>query len=99
MEISTANHDPFGIANSSDLLGDAYVSSGKYETAIEYYEKTLGIYSEIGHLSGRIKSNLKLGNTHFMLAQHQIAIEYSKNSLEISTTIGEQQEMPVAIVS
>ena len=89
MEISTANHDPFGIASSSERLGDAYVSSGKYETAIGYYKKTLEIYSEIGDLSGRMESNLKLGNTHLKLAQYQIAIEYSKNSLEISTTIGE----------
>ena len=87
-EISTANHDPFGIVNSSDLLGDAYVSSGKYETGIEYYEKSLEIYSEINHLSGRIESNLKLGNTHYKLAQYQTAIKYSKNSLEISTIIG-----------
>ena len=36
LEISTANHDSFGVANNSDLLGDAYVSSGKYEMAIEY---------------------------------------------------------------
>ena len=58
LEISTANHDPLGIASSSERLGDAYVSSGKYETATEYYEKSLKMYSEIGHLSGRIKSNL-----------------------------------------
>ena len=88
LEISTANHDPFGIVNSSDLLGDAYVNSGKYQTGIEYYEKSLEIYSEINHLLGRIQSNLKLGNTHYKLAQYQTAIKYSENSLEISKIIG-----------
>ena len=88
-ETSSGNHDPFVIATTNDLLGDVYVSSDKYETAIEYYEKSLEIYSEIGHLSERLKSNLKLSNTHHKLAQYQTAIEYSQKSLEISTTIGE----------
>ena len=99
LEISTANHDPLGIANNNERLGDAYVSSGKYETATEYYEKSLEMYSEIGHFSAKIKSNLKLANTHYKLAQYQTAIEYSKSSLEISTTFGEPSGIPVAIVS
>ena len=41
LEISTKNRDPFGIANYNELLGDAYVSSWKYETAIEYYIKNV----------------------------------------------------------
>ena len=53
LEIRTKNRDPFGIANYNDFLGDAYVSSWKYETAIEYYKKSLEIFSDIGHLSGR----------------------------------------------
>ena len=64
LEISTKNGDPSGIANYNELLGDAYVSSWKYETAIEYYKK-----SDIGDLSGRMKSNLKLGTTYFELVE------------------------------
>ena len=69
LEISTKNGDPSGIANYNELLGDAYVSSWKYETAIEYYKKSLEIYSDIGDLSGRMKSNLKLGTTYFELVE------------------------------
>ena len=65
MEISTANHDSFGIANNSDCLGDAYVSSGKYEMTIDYYKESLEIYNEIDHLLGTIKCNLKLANTQY----------------------------------
>ena len=89
LEISTKNHDSFGIANNSDLLGDAYVSSGKYEMAIEYYKRSLEIYNEIDDLLGTIKCNFKLANTHYKLAQYHTAIEYCKKSLEISATIDE----------
>ena len=89
LEAATANRDPLGIAKFSDLLGDAYRSTGKYETAIEYYKKSLEICSEIRNLSGRIKSNLKLGNTYYKLSQYHPAIQYYKTSLEISTNIRE----------
>ena len=89
LEASTANRDPLGIATFSDLLGDAYESKGKYETAIEYYKKSLEIRSEIGNLSGRIKSNLDLANAHYKLSQYHPAIQYCKTSLEISTNIRE----------
>ena len=46
-ETSSANLNLLGITNSSELLGDAYLNSGKYETAIEYYKKGLEIYTEI----------------------------------------------------
>ena len=89
LEISTKNHYSFGIANNSDLLGDAYVSSGKYEMAIEYYKKSLEIYNEIDDLLEKIKCNFKLANSHYKLAQYHTAIEYCKKSLEISATIDE----------
>ena len=89
LEISTKNHDSFGVANNSDLLGDAYVSSGKYEMAIEYYKRSLEIYNEIDDLLEQIKCNLKLANTHYKLAQYHTAKEYGKKSLEISATIDE----------
>ena len=59
-EISTKNRDPFGIVNYNELLGDAYVSSWKYETAIEYYKKSLEIYSDIGDWSGRNEKQFKI---------------------------------------
>ena len=46
LKMSNANRDPLGIANYH--VGDAYFSSGKYETAIKYYEKSLEIYIQIG---------------------------------------------------
>ena len=79
LEISIENRDSSGIANYNYLLGDAYVSSWKYETAIEYYKKSLRIYSDISHLSGRMKSNLKLGTTYFILAKYPRGLECFRN--------------------
>ena len=93
LQISIENRDPFGIANYNELLGDAYFSSWKYETAIEYYKKSLEIYSDIGHLSERIQSNLKLGTTYYKLAKYPAAMECFEDSLEIGTTIGDPSGM------
>ena len=43
LEASTANREPSGIEKITDLLGDAYLCSGKYETAVDYYEKSLEV--------------------------------------------------------
>ena len=43
LEASTANREPSGIEKITDLLGDAHLCSGKYETALEYYEKSLEV--------------------------------------------------------
>ena len=90
MESQTVIDIDVSTATANDLLGEACVSSGKYETAIKCYEKSLEIYRKIGHLEGTINSNLNLGNAHYKLANYPTAIEYSKNSLELSTTMGEQ---------
>ena len=88
METSTL--DQLRIAENSELHGDSYLSSGKYETAIEYYKNSLEIYTVLNHSPGRIKCNLKLGDAHIKLAQFHGAIDYGKNSLEISTDINDQ---------
>ena len=89
LEISTADRDPSGIGIFSELLGDAYLSSGKFETAIEYYKKCLEIYTEIGDFSGAVKFNSELGIAYFKVGQYDNAIPYFEKGLEISGSVGD----------
>ena len=71
-------------------MGNAYLSLGEYQKAIEYYEKGLEISTAIGDLSGIASDNGNLGNAYLSLGEYQKAIEYHEKSLEISTAIGDQ---------
>ena len=90
LEISTENHDSFGIANNNDLLGNAYCGIGEFKEAIKYYEKGLEISSAIGDQSEIANKNGNLGKAYFFLGEYQKAIKYSEKALEINTAISDQ---------
>ena len=75
-----------------DRLGDAYASSGKYKTAIYYYEKCLNISTRTNSLSGIFNSTSKLGSMYAKLSQSQVATEYYRESFEVSSRIAKLSE-------
>ena len=68
-------------------MGNAYVSLGEYQKAIEYYEKSLQISTEKGDRSGIASKNCNLGNAYQRLGEYHKAIEYYEKGLKISTEI------------
>ena len=71
-------------------MGNAYLSLGEYQKAIEYYEKGLEISTEIEDRSGIASDNGNLGIAYFSLGEYQKAIEYYEKSLEINIAIGDR---------
>ena len=90
MEISHAIGDKSGIASKNGNLGNAYLSLGEYDKAIEYYEKGLEISHAIGDKSGIASKNGNLGNAYLSLGEYDKAIEYYEKGLEISHAIGDK---------
>ncbi|CAB4010856.1 tetratricopeptide repeat 28-like [Paramuricea clavata] len=88
LEISTAIGDRSGIANNNGGLGNAYLSLGEYQKAIDHYKTGLEISTAIGDRSGIASNNGNLGNAYLSLGEYQKAIDHYKTGLEISTAIG-----------
>jgi CHAT domain-containing protein len=70
-------------------LGNAYHELGDFRMAIEYHEKSLGIYKEIGDVAGEAKCYTNLGAAYGSLGDFRKAIEYHEKSLEIAKEIGD----------
>ena len=87
---NTAIGDQSGIASNNGNLGNAYLSLGEYQKAIQYYEKGLELSTAIGDQSGIAIKNGNLGNAYLSLGDYQKAIQYYKKGLEISTNVGDQ---------
>ena len=89
-ETGVANHDPLCMANDTMIQGNTYLSSGKYETAIVYFKKSLEIYTNFGEQSAIANANCLLGSAYFPIGKYKEAISSFEEGLKISTAIGDQ---------
>ena len=71
-------------------MGNAYLSLGEYQKAIQYYEKGLELSTAIRDQSGVASNNGNYGNAYCHLGEYQKAIQYYEKDLEISTAINDQ---------
>jgi hypothetical protein len=71
-------------------LGNAYLSLGEYQKAINHYKTGLEISTAIGDRSGIATKNGNLGNAYLSLGEYQKAINHYKTGLEIATAIGDR---------
>ena len=71
-------------------MGNAYLSLGEYQKAIQYYEKGLELSTAIGDQSGIASNNGNFGSAYLNLGEYQKAIQYYEKGLELSTAIGDQ---------
>ena len=76
-------------------MGDTLFSLADYQKAIDCYEKSLKISTEIGERSGIARSNGSLGKAYRGLGEYQKAMDYTKKGLQISTEIGNLSGMAI----
>ncbi|MGB5770645.1 MAG: tetratricopeptide repeat protein [Crocosphaera sp.] len=98
LDISREIGDRNGEASSYNNLGLAYYSLGEYQQAIQYYQQSLAITTEIGAAegtrsarNGEASSYNNLGNAYSSLGEYQQAIQYHQQSLAIKTEIGDRK--------
>ena len=61
-------------------LGNAYISLGQFERAVEFHRKHLAIALEVGDRAGEGRAYGNLGNAYESLGQFERAVEfYSKD--------------------
>ncbi|MCV3214975.1 tetratricopeptide repeat protein, partial [Plectonema radiosum NIES-515] len=71
-------------------LGNAYISLGQYQQAIEFHQQSLDIAREIGDRNSEGKSLANLGLVYLNQGQYQQAIELFQQSKQIATEIGDR---------
>jgi hypothetical protein len=72
-------------------IGFIYSSLGDYQTALDYYERSLSIRTEIGDRRGEGDSLNNIGFIYSSLGQYQKALGYYERSLSIRTEIGDRR--------
>jgi signal transduction histidine kinase len=89
--VQEAMGDKWGIANSYNNIGAIYDLQKDYKKALECYQKTLTINSEIGDKS-LISANLdNIGLIHYQLGDYLKALEYFQKSLQIENEIDDDK--------
>ena len=79
------------VASSYNELGASYAHMGKTQVALDYFEKALVIYHELGDRSGEGASLRNLGNAYFALGDAQRALGCYEQYLTISREIGNRR--------
>ena len=97
LHVTIANQDPKRIAVNSSVLGEACLTTGKYQKAIKHFETSLDISAQIGQLHGVAVSNGNLGNAYLRIGQYQNAVNYYCNAIEINAKLGTDQELQMTI--
>ena len=72
-----------GIAIRLNNIGGVYVSSGKYNRALEYYERALAINRELGRRGGVAAVFGNIGTVYKSLGKYNLALENYKRALVI----------------
>jgi len=97
-ELTAIVPDPLAIDSKSDALviaalgnlGNAYLSLGQYDRAIEFYTQGLAIAQEIGDRNGEGTWLGALGIAYDNLGQYDKAIEFYTQALAIAQEIGDR---------
>lgn len=63
------NSNPFGWADITNSLGNAYQHKGEYEEAVKCYQDTLEIHTREAFPTDYIKTYMNMGNTHAKFKQ------------------------------
>lgn len=72
---SNSNNPDYEVANEYMRAGMLYLQQGRYDLAIEIFNKSLPIYSCIGHQNGQALNYCNLGVAYEGLNNHSLAIE------------------------
>ncbi len=80
-----------GIAISLNNIGIVYEKWGNYEKAIEYYQKALKIFEELGNRKGMAALMNNIGIVYYNWTNYEKAIEYYQKSLQMEEELGNKQ--------
>ena len=86
-----SNADRQSVASSYNEIGASYAQIGKTQVALDYFEKALAIFHELGDRGGEGASLRNLGNAYFTLGDAKRALGCYEQYLEIARETGNRR--------
>jgi Nif-specific regulatory protein len=89
LELAETTKDLPMVLETSSSVGWGYLDQGKYENAIEHFEKGLDVAQQLESKHDRASIHSCLGTLYHNRADHRKALEHFAISLELSSQIGD----------
>ena len=86
-----------GLADAALNAGWCYTYLSRSKEALEYLQKALDLYREIGEPEGSMKSLNAIGVVYHNVSQYESALEYYSRSLALSRNTGNKERELAAI--
>lgn len=80
-----------------NALGQAYENLKNYSVALDYYEKSLKLFQELGGLDGVSMSLFKVAAMHFLMNRPDEALAYYERCLQLSRNAGKERTEALTI--
>jgi tetratricopeptide (TPR) repeat protein len=78
-------------------IGIIYVRKGELDTALEYYQKSLRIFEEIGNRQDIAYALNNIGNIYSSKGDFDTALEYYQKSVQIFEEVGNKRDIAYAL--
>ena len=88
-----------GEANALCNLGLVYNHLAKYSKALEYHQKSLEMYEQLGNKQGMANSFGNIGIVYDNLSKPQLAVEYYEKGLALNQALGNKRGIAAAFTN
>lgn len=90
-QINLARKDDYGLAITNHAYGDAYYNEGKdLKRAINYYNKALIQFTELGKTDNQAAALKSLGNVYLKLGDLQNSLSFFLRSMELAVKVNDK---------
>jgi len=92
-ELAEAAGNKHSMADALNTQGATFYIQGNYESALEYYDKSLKIKEELGNKRGMATSYNNIGEIYEEQGNYEKALKYYNKSLKIEEEVGNKTGM------
>jgi len=91
--LSEKLHYDKGIAHANYYLARCYISRGKYDSALQCYDRALKLYESLGMKESKAHTLDYIGVVYFKQGDLVTAIQYSSDALALEQKVNDKQGM------
>ena len=93
LRLSIKESYPAGEASAYANFAESYRTSNTHDLVLEYFHKSLDIYTEIGSKKDAARVANKIGVVHHYLGDYEEALSYYRQALELNIILDEKEPL------